>query len=50
MKVCNPQGVVVVVIIVEAATGIAVTGLYDIMTGFTFTTFGVAKVANYFKT
>lgn len=39
MKISNPQGVVVVVIIVEAAKGIAVTNLYDVISGFTFTTF-----------
>ncbi|MES2849099.1 MAG: hypothetical protein V4685_08585 [Bacteroidota bacterium] len=39
MKMCNPQRVVIVVIIVEAAKGIAGIGLYEIVTGFTFTTF-----------
>ncbi len=51
MKKCNPQGVVVVVIIVDTARVITGTNLYDVITGFTFYHFfGVAKVANYFKT
>jgi hypothetical protein len=50
MKMCNPQRVVIVVIIVVAAKRIACTGLYNIVIGFTCTTFRVAKVANYFKT
>lgn len=47
---CNPQRVVVAVIIVVAAKGIACACLYNIVIGFTCTTFRVAKVANYFKT
>ncbi len=48
---CNPQGVVIVAVIVVEAKGIACTNLYEIITGFTFGHFfGVAKVTNYFKT
>ena len=47
---CNPQRVVVVVIIVDAARGITVYDLLYIVTGFTCTTFRGAKIAYYFIT
>lgn len=51
MKICNPQGVVIVVGIVDAASRIAGTFLYDVITGFTISTFfRVAKIGYYFKT
>jgi TRAP-type uncharacterized transport system fused permease subunit len=39
MKRCNPQGVVIVVVIVDAARRIAGTCLYEIVIIFTITTF-----------
>lgn len=51
MKICNPQGVVIVAVMVDAAKRIAGTCLYEVVIGFTITTFfRVAKIGYYFKT
>jgi hypothetical protein len=39
MKISNPQGVVIVAVMVDAAGRIAGTCLYKIIIGFTITTF-----------